>query len=315
MARDDVIRRRRAVALAVLAGVVIVGGAVASSGGGGDDGDGDRPEAGAAKRPPPPQLPRGGRSIFPEHIVVAYYGAPQAAELGALGIGKPDDMARKLARQARPYRASGRKVLPAMELIATIANADPGDDGQYRSQQDDAIIRRYLNAARRLKAILILDVQPGYADFLREARRLEKWLREPDVSLALDPEWKVPPGQVPGKVIGSVNAREVNAVSFWLAGLVRRHRLPEKLLVVHRFTEEMIVDEKRLKQRPGIALTMNVDGFGNNEVKIAKYESFAYPRRARIHNGYKLFYKEDPVTMKPGQVLRMRPRPELVVYE
>jgi hypothetical protein len=96
---------------------------------------------------------------------------------------------------------------------------------------------------------------------------------------------------------------------------VRRHRLPEKLLVIHRFTGDMIRDERRLKTRPGIALTVNVDGFGNNDVKIAKYKSFAYPRTARIHNGFKLFYREDPVTMRPGAVLKMRPRPELIVYE
>ncbi len=77
----------------------------------------------------------------------------------------------------------------------------------------------------------------------------------------------------------------------------------------------MIVGEDRLKPRRGVALTVNVDGFGSNVVKIAKYKSFAYPATAGIHNGYKLFYREDPVTMRPGQVLKMRPRPELIVYE
>lgn len=310
----SVYARRRAAAAAGLLVAVGLLAALLSSGGG------DRAGGVAARAARPataaPQLPRGGRSIFPEFRVVAYYGAPQAAELGALGIGRPDAMARRLVRQARPYRAGGRPELPAMELIATIANAHPGRDGMYRTQQPDATIRRYLKAARRAKALLILDIQPGYADFLAEARRLERWLREPDVSLALDPEWKVPRGQVPGRVLGSVDAREVNAVSFWLADLVRRRRLPEKLLVVHRFTENMIVDESRLKSRPGIALTVNVDGFGDNVVKVAKYKDFAHPAKStRIHNGYKLFYREDPVTMRPGQVLRMRPRPELIVYE
>jgi hypothetical protein len=313
MSDARIYRRRRAVAFGVLVVPVLVLVALLASGG---DAPQEGADATAVSTPKArPQLPRGGRSIFPDFRVVAYYGAPQAAALGELGIGTPASMAKRLAKQARPYRAGGRPELPAMELIAVIANAHPGRDGQYRTQQPDEIVQRYLTAARKAKALLILDVQPGYADFLAEARHLEKWLREPDVSLALDPEWKVPPGQVPGRVLGSVDAREVNAVSFWLAGLVKQHDLPEKLLVVHRFTKDMIRDEARLKTRPGIALTMNVDGFGTNVVKEAKYRSFAYPARAAIHNGYKLFYHEDPVTAKPGRVLRLRPRPELVVYE
>src|SRR4051794_21525180 len=52
---------------------------------------------------PPIELPRGGRKIFPDYRVVAYYGAPQAKELGALGIGTTGQMTRKLVRQAKPY--------------------------------------------------------------------------------------------------------------------------------------------------------------------------------------------------------------------
>jgi hypothetical protein len=224
-------------------------------------------------------------------------------------------MAKRLAKQARPYRAGGRPELPAMELLATIANGSAGDDGMYRTRQPDAVVRRYLQAARRARALLILDIQPGHAGFLTEARHLEKWLREPDVSLALDPEWHVPADEVPGRVIGSVTAREVNAVSFWLAEIVDRYDLPEKLLVVHRFTHDMVADEPQLKDRPGVALTVNIDGFGTREVKVAKYRSFAHRPLSAVHNGFKLFYHEDTGMMRPGQVLKMRPRPELVVYE
>ena len=61
------------------------------------------------------------------------------------------------------------------------------------------MIRRYLNAARKAKALLVLDIQPGHSDFFTEATRLRKWLREPDVGLALDPEWHVQAGQVPAR--------------------------------------------------------------------------------------------------------------------
>jgi hypothetical protein len=307
---SHIYRRRRltllaAVVLAALVAVVLLGT--------GDDSAKPRSADDAAVPPAPAGLPRGGHSILPEFRVVAYYGAPQSRELGALGIGSPRGATRRLLRQAQPYDTERRPVLPALELITVIANADPGDDGKYRSRQPDTTIRRYLRAARRAKALLLLDIQPGRSDFFTEATRLEKWLEQPDVGLALDPEWHVDAGQVPGQVIGHVGAREVNATSAWLAQLVARHKLPEKLFVVHQFTDDM-VDERALKQRDGLALVLNVDGFGNQAVKKAKYRDFTRQAPALRH-GFKLFYEEDTDMMRPAEVMRLRPRPWLVVYE
>ena len=309
-ARRRVARQRRiaagaAVALLLL---IVVLGTGALSGGGSDDG------AERAKSERPPELPRGGRSILPEQLVVGLYGAPQDEQLGALGVGTPRQAARRLERQAKPYRTRERPVLPAFELIATVADADAGDDGNYSSRQKRAVIRRYLRAARRHRAILILDIQPGTAPFMEEVRALERFLVEPDVSLALDPEWSMAPGQVPGRQIGSTDAATVNEVSRYLAGIVRERRLPEKLLIVHRFTDDMIAREEQLERPAGVALTVNVDGFGDQPIKKAKYRDFTRGRRHRF-NGFKLFYEEDTNLMSPRQVMRLRPRPDVVVYE
>jgi hypothetical protein len=307
----SVYRRRRATALAVVAGVVVLLALVLTGGGGGDSRDtGDRARAPAER---PAQLPRGGRRIFPDHRVVAFYGAPQHDELGVLGIGKPRDAARKLERVAQRYARKTRPVLPAMELIAVIAANAPGEDGMWRTRQDAAVVDRYLRAARRAKALLILDIQPGHSDFLVEARRLERWLREPDVGLALDPEWQTP-GVQPGTEIGSATSQQVNAVSAWLADIVREENLPEKLFVVHQFTKDMIKDKERVKRRAGLAITMNVDGFGDRPNKISKYREFT-SEAVRFHDGFKLFYKEDVNLMTPGAVLDLRPPPDLVIYE
>ncbi|HEV2776049.1 MAG TPA: hypothetical protein VGV90_10695 [Solirubrobacteraceae bacterium] len=308
-------RRRRLTALAVLAGVLLVcvmgvracsgeevlPGAVA----------GDDAESATAKSA---ALPRGGRRIFPDYRVVGFYGAPQDKQLGALGIGTPDEAAARLRKVARGYERKTRPVLPAFELIATIAADAPGDDGMYRMHQSDEVIGRYLSAARRAKALLLLDIQPGRADFLPEARRLERWLREPDVGLALDPEWHVGAGEVPGKVIGSVTAEEVNEVSAYLSAFVTDHDLPDKLFVVHQFTSSMIENKDQVQQRLGLALTMNVDGFGDRSNKVSKYDLFT-SELTRFHNGFKLFYEEDTNLMSPRQVLALRPPPDLVVYE
>ncbi len=245
--------------------------------------------------------------------MLAFYGAPQAPELGALGIGTPDQAAARLERQARPYERPKRPVLPALELIAVIANADPGEDGMYRSRQTNGVIRRYLRAARRHEMLLLLDIQPGRSDFFTETTRLERWLREPDVGLAIDPEWRVGEGEVPGQVIGHVEAREVNATSAWLAQLVARHDLPQKLFVVHQFTDDM-VDDTQLKPRDELAMVLNADGFGSRPVKVSKYKAFTRAAKT-FHQGFKLFYEEDSGLMTPSEVLRLRPAPDLVVYE
>jgi hypothetical protein len=314
-ARRRVRRERQLAAAAAVGTVLIAGGLYALSHGSSGVDQSAASSVPSPKPAGPPQLPRGGRTLLPTYRVVAYYGAPQDAGLGQLGIGSPAQAARNLIAQAAPYAHGGRPLQPAFELISTLVTAAPGDDGKYRYRQSDAVIDRYLAAARRVKALLILDIQPGHAGFLTESRHLLKWLRMPDVSLALDPEWHTPPGVIPGKAFGSVDAMEVNAVSFWLEGVVRAHHLPQKLLVVHRFTPGMITNEPRLKPRPDVAVTVNVDGFGTNVVKVAKYKSFAKRRSTGLHNGFKLFYHEDVHTMGPSQVLRVHPRPELVVYE
>ena len=305
-----VYRRRRLVA-AGAAGVVVlslvVGGLLVGAGG-----TDDEPEASA--EPGPAELPRGGRTILPDRRVVAFYGAPQDRELGVLGIGSPARAARKLERQARPYARRGRRVLPAFELIAAIVTSEAGDGGDHSMRQEPATIRRYLRAARAHQMLLLLDIQPGYAPFLQEAEALEEFLKEPDVSLALDPEWSMDPPQLPGQEIGSTDAATINEVSRYLSGIVRKYDLPQKLLVVHRFTGDMIQAEHDLERHPGVALVVNVDGFGDQPNKISKYNEFTDDLRRRF-NGFKLFYEEDLNLMKPKQVLRLRPEPDLIVYE
>ncbi|MEA2444397.1 MAG: hypothetical protein QOJ12_1689 [Thermoleophilales bacterium] len=312
------VRRQRGLAIgvlgvALLAAVVVTTGAIGGGGGRGVGKPAASAKADAAPKPPP-ELPRGGRRIFPHYRIVGFYGAPNDRALGALGIGSPAKMAARLRKQSRLYRRGGRPVLPAFELIATVASGAPGNDGNYSYRQPASMINRYLAAARREKALLILDVQPGRADFTREVRRLRPWLEQPDVSLALDPEWRVGPGHIPGKVIGSVQADEVNRVVRYVRGIIRARKLPQKLLLIHQFTDNMIPDKQRLLRVPELALTINIDGFGDQPNKIAKYNEFQRGDRG-FHKGFKLFYEEDTDLMSPKQVLRLRPRPEIVVYE
>jgi hypothetical protein len=297
-------------------GLLAVPAAIAGIAIGAGQGDETQAPAAATTTPAaaPAQLPGGGRRLFPQRRVVAFYGNPRDPQLGTLGIGTPARAARRLRRQARAYERRSRPVLPAFELIATLATAAPGEDGMHRMQEPDALIARYLRAARRAKALLILDIQPGRAPFGPEIERLERWLREPDVGLALDPEWHVGDAEVPGQIIGRIDADAVNAAAAYLSNLVREEKLPEKLLVVHRFTDGMIARDERLRAFPGVATVVNVDGFGTRGIKVAKYKDFV-ARTPGVRRGFKLFYEEDPDLMRPRQVMGMVPHPDVVVYE
>lgn len=256
------------------------------------------------------------QSLFPHWRIVAMYGTDRSERLGVLGEQGPRAAAERLAEIAAPYEQGDRPVLPAFELIATLATSDPGDGGLHRLPASEDFVQRYLDAARRYGIYLILDIQPGRSDFLTEAKRYERFLREPDVGLALDPEWRTEwPATPGGGHVGQVDAAEVNAVGEWLAGLVAEEGLPEKLLVVHQFQERMITNREQLREPPGIALTIHMDGHGTRAQKLDTYS------KVRVdppwHNALKLFYDEDVDMYRPEEVLggAFQPVPELITYQ
>ncbi len=260
-----------------------------------------------------PTLPRGGRTLLPGWRLVAYYGAAGTPALGVLGSGPPDQVWPRLAAAAARFGTARTRVLPTYELISAIANGYPGPDGGYRTRVDGATIDRYLDSVRRHHALLLLDIQPGHSDFPTEARRLERWLREPDVALAIDPEWRMSAGGVPGQRIGTVSAAEVNAVSAWLDELTVRYRLPQKLLLVHQFTVGMVTDKDDLAPRRHLAMVFNMDGFGGRAAKLAKYRMLAADRRFGL--GLKLFLRQDIAIFQPPEVLALQPAPDVVEYQ
>jgi hypothetical protein len=263
--------------------------------------------------PPPPQLPRGGTTIFPQYRVVAYYGTADTDRLGVLGAGTPDQAATKLEQAAAPFATPGRTVQPAMELIVGVADGGPGPDGDYHHDIDQGAARRYLAAARAHRQLMVIDIQPGRTDFMTAVKPWEGLLREPDVGLALDPEWRMPPGEIPGKQIGTVSADEVNQVSSWLANLVQTNDLPQKLFVVHQFTPNMISNPERLQTPPQLAVVQHVDGFGAPPNKLGKYRELQRPQQ--MHLGFKLFYTQDTPMLTAAQALALQPVPDLVTYQ
>jgi hypothetical protein len=265
-----------------------------------------------------PTLPRGGRKIFPTYRLVGYAGLTGASTLGRLGTGPLDQRVRELERRARPYQA-GRKVLPVLEVITTIVQSGPGADGKYRSRLSDKNIGVYLAAARKRKALLLLNIQPGRSEFLTEAKAYERWLREPDVGVALDPEWAMDPGQQPGRAYGHTTGAELNQTAAYLSDLVRRHDLPEKVMVYHQVAASVVRKESGLKAHPGVVQVKSVDGLGPPGPKVNTYRVVNRTTPKHVHAGFKLFFTEDTEgssrLMTPREVLGLKPRPEYVMYE
>ncbi len=269
---------------------------------------------GAAK-PPALELPRGGRTIFPDYRMVAYYGVPGTTRLGILGEG-PSQAGQALLRQAQPYgQVDGHPILPAFEIIATIATGTPQEDGMYRRRIPTAEIAPFIDEARRIRAYTLLDVQPGRADFMPEVEVYRTLLTKPDIGLALDPEWHVAPDAVPGQgdYRGSVDATTVNQVIQYLTDIVERYNLPQKLLVIHQFTRNMITNRDQIRPTPQVAVVFDLDGFGISGAKIQKYQSFSDD--PKFHYGFKLFYRQDVGLMSPLTVLGLTPTPDLIVYQ
>ena len=262
-----------------------------------------------------PELPGGGRYLFPDRRVVGFYGSHFDPRLGVLGEQAPSEVGPRLAAQAQPYADLGdRPVLLAFDLIASLATREAGVDGDYSSPSTDEEVQAWLDAARAIDAYLVLDLQTGRTDFLTEARRYERFLREPDVGLALDPEWRTPaPGSPGGGTVGYVTDEEVNATSAWLAQLVVEGGLPEKLLVVHGFRSDMVRDRADVVARPGVALAFHMDGQGSRRQKLETYRVLR--AAAPFWNGFKLFYDEDPDLFAPQDVLGLDPVPDLVTYQ
>ncbi|MET9495646.1 hypothetical protein [Streptomyces sp. NPDC006552] len=324
--------RRRAFFAAGAAGAATLAAGCGASGAEGGGAAGPQPaartspasSARASRSPSPratrrrPELPRGGRRLFPEHRLVGFCGLPGAAALGRLGTGDLDDRIAEIERRGRAY-ADGRTVLPVLELLAAVANSGAGSDGTYRTRVPDRTIRTFHEAARAHKALLLLNVQPGRAAALDEVKALEKWLVHPDVGIALDPEWEMSAGQVPGDSYGHTSGAELTRIAAYLASLVDAHDLPEKAFVYHQVAASVVRDEHRLKVPQGVAVVKSADGIGSPRLKRDTWKQLVDAMPPHLHTGFKLFFKEDTEgggrLMTPDEVLALTPRPSYVMYE
>ncbi|HET9080332.1 MAG TPA: hypothetical protein VFO01_07430 [Trebonia sp.] len=263
------------------------------------------------------QLPGGGQVLFPGRRLVALYGHPGAPGLGVLGhqdLAASIARARKVAAEYQPL--SHVPVVPAFEIIASVAEASPGADGTYSYETPVSQLLPWVRTATADGLYVVLDLQPGRASLLSQAKYYQSLLELPDVGLALDAEWKLQPGQKPLQQIGHVNVSEVNGVGSWLAALTARNHLPQKLLVLHQFQLSMLTGERNLDTgHDNLAIVIHMDGQGTPAMKQATWNAVTAAAPRGVFFGWKNFLVKDHPMLTPGETMAKKPTPVMISYQ
>ena len=264
-----------------------------------------------------PELPGGGQLLFPGRRFVAAYGSPITPALGILGEQGPEESAERVRRLVEEYQPfSPEPVLPAFEIIATVASTSPGDDGNFTNEWPAEEFVPLIDAITEAGGYAVIDLQPGMADLLDQAKLYEELLKRPNVGLALDPEWKLTPGQQPGAQIGSADADEINRVVHWLADLTAETGGPQKLLILHQFNLSMLRDRERIDtSREELAISLHADGHGSPQMKFETWDVLRKDLSPDIWMAWKNFYDEDSPTFTPEETMAVVPRPWFVSYQ
>jgi len=256
--------------------------------------------------------PPADRDFFSANQILSFYGNPYTEHLGILGELEPDALVARLRELAATYDAANklRGVQPAFHMITSTAQPNPGNEGLYVLHVDEDTIQEWVDLACRERLLIFLDLQIGRNTLDAEIARIQKFLALPNVHLALDPEFAMHGDEVPGEVIGGFDADEVNHAQALLDDIIRENNLPDKVLIVHQFQDNMIQRPEALEDYPRVRMIVDMDGFGEPAAKVAKYKTFAQPAE---YSGIKLFFKQDQPNMTPAEVLKLRP--DLVIYQ
>ncbi|MDO5724633.1 MAG: hypothetical protein Q4P33_09610 [Flaviflexus sp.] len=262
------------------------------------------------------ELPGGGQLVFDGKRYVALYGNPASPALGVLGEQDTPATVARAAEVARLYEElTDDTVIPALEIIVTVASGAPGDDGNYSNEWDPDGFIDLIEAAEEAGQYVILDFQPGRSDFLTQVKQYEKLLAYPHVGIALDPEWRLGPEEMPLTRIGHVEASEVNEVIDYLADYVRDHDLPQKALILHQFQLQMLRDRDQIDiSRPELAVVIHADGQGSQGAKASTWETL-HTDAPDVHWGWKNFYDEDIPLLSPEGTYQVNPTPDFVSYQ
>ena len=264
--------------------------------------------------------PKAG-AILPFKRIVAYYGNFYSKQMGILGEYDKDIVLDKLRAEVAAWEAADptTPVVPAIEYIDVTAQESAGKDGKYRLRMPDTQIDKALEYAKEIDGIVILDIQVGLSSVQEEVPLIRDYLAMPQVHLAIDPEFDMQGTDKPGEVIGTTDAATVNWAIDYLSELVREYDLPPKILLLHRFTRNMLPGYKDVKPTPEVQVVVQMDGWGSPARKKNTYYHVVAPEPIQF-TGLKIFYKNDlkedpPRLLTKEEVLQLTPAPSFIQYQ
>lgn len=260
-------------------------------------------------------------AVLPFKRVVAYYGNYFSKQMGALGEYPKEEMFARLKQEVAEWEKAdpATPVVPALHYIAVTAQPKPGADGGYRLRMPHREIEKTLSMAAEIGALVFVDIQVGHSTLREELPALEAFLSLPNVHLGIDPEFSMKGGQRPGAAIGTYDAEDINYASGYLAELVRKKGLPPKILVVHRFTQDMVTNYASIQTRPEVQVVMHMDGWGAPQRKLDTYRAHIQDKPVQ-YTGFKVFYKNDLKhpphrLLTPQELVRLQPMPMYIQYQ
>ena len=261
-------------------------------------------------------------AILPFKRIVVYYGNLHSKKMGALGEYAPKEMWSRLNKEIKHWEKAdpSTPVQAGLHYIAAVASGTAGRDGKYINRMGNKQIDSVLTIAKmRPNTIVFLDLQVALSTIKAELPYIEKYLQMPNVHLGIDPEFSMKDGTLPGKKIGTYDAADINYVTGYLAGLVKKYNLPPKVFVLHRFTKKMVTNSPLIKLRPEVQIVMHMDGWGEPDLKLGTYRHFIFGEPVQF-TGFKLFYKNDLKKapnrlMTPEELMKLKPIPSYIQYQ
>ena len=260
-------------------------------------------------------------AIFPFKRIVAYYGNLYSKNMGILGELSEQQMLDKLMGEVKSWQAADTtvEVIPALHYIAITAQLSPGAGNTYRLRMPFKEIDKVVKMAEKINALVFIDIQVGLSTLQKEVPEFEKYFKMPHVHFGIDPEFSMKGGQAPGKVVGTFDAADINYTTEYLAKIVKENNLPPKILVIHRFTKNMVTNTKQIKLRPEVQIVMDMDGWGHQARKLSTYKLYVHAEPVQF-TGFKIFYKNDlkekgSHIMTPAEVLKLQPQPIYIQYQ
>jgi hypothetical protein len=262
-------------------------------------------------------------AILPQYRIVAYYGNPHSKRMGVLGEYPEQEMLSMLDDTAAKWRKAdpSTPVIPAIHLVAVVAQGYAGADGKWRLREGADSIEQAYRWAQSRQGLLFLDIQAGQSTLQQELPPLLKYLDRPDVHLGVDPEFYMHykrEGIRPSAKVGQMMSTDVNYVIQALDQLVREKNLPPKILVVHRFRADMMPDAENIKPTSRVQVVMHMDGWGPAWLKFDSYKDYIVQHPVAF-TGFKFFYHNDTKGGEPllteREVLQLLPRPLYLQYQ